>query len=96
MRTPDGKVVLFHTSTGEQRDHWPVDAREILAFPGTEWTAELPDGFVAPPAPEPTTVGLPVKPALHPLGMPAITTHARDVAPAQLLGTEPKRTRGKA
>jgi hypothetical protein len=30
-RTPEGKVVLFRTSTGDRFERWPVDARDMLA-----------------------------------------------------------------
>jgi hypothetical protein len=38
----DGRVTLYHVSTGESLRRWPVDAREILAHPATEYALELP------------------------------------------------------
>lgn len=80
--TPEGKVVLFSSATGERFERWPVDAQEMLATGA--YSSEAPAGHVEPaPSPPP--------PALNPVadapreyapGVPIVSTHARDTAPA--------------
>jgi hypothetical protein len=60
MPTPEpGKVFVYNRETGEVREHWPIDAREIVSVEGTPWTLEpvaTPwKRASAPAAGEPTT-----------------------------------------
>ena len=36
------KVLVYNVETGEASQHWPIDAREMLAT--GEWTLERPEG----------------------------------------------------
>jgi len=57
LKTPEGKVIVFAASTGQQLERWPVDAKLLLA--NGEATLEAPEGVdvqLAPPAP--TRVGV--------------------------------------
>lgn len=95
VRTPEGKVRLFHASTGEAREFWPVDARTIIA--SGEYAATPPEWAtmptVAPVAPTPV---MPPAPAAHPLGIPVVAataataSPAAPMAPAELSGTRTK------
>jgi hypothetical protein len=98
-KTPDGKAVLFHRSTGERFERWPVDAREMWAT--GQYAAEPPDGSVGgsvstdtpPPAPAAETPQLPKEIAP---GVPAVYTHARDAAPVTQFQVPTGRTPKKA
>jgi hypothetical protein len=54
-RTPEGKVVLFRTSTGDRFERWPVDARDMLA--SGDYTLGEPSAL---PAPAPVAAAAPV------------------------------------
>lgn len=46
--TRDGKWSLWHRETGERIERWPVDARDILAHPSTEYVSEPPSQDAEP------------------------------------------------
>ncbi len=86
-RTSNGKVVLYHASTGERFERWPVDAREMLATGA--YTTDTPDAApdaaavsvaesgeqIAGPADLPTAGG-----AMSPTGAPLVVGKAVGVA----------------
>jgi len=61
LKTIEGKWVLFDAKTGEQVEHWPVDAKLLLK--NASHTLEAPEG-VAPVVPKvpPQHVGVPQVP----------------------------------
>ena len=61
LKTIEGKWVLFAVATGQQVEHWPVDAKLLLQL-GSH-TAEPPAGVdVVPPPTVPKYVGAPRAP----------------------------------
>jgi len=71
--TQEGKVRL-RTSTGQDIERWPVDARGILACGGAVAIEAAPSvAVVAPVLPPPL--------AANPLQIPNVASHARDVGP---------------
>lgn len=88
--TSEGKVVLYHATTGQRREFWPVDARGIL---GTgEYTADPQSGAPATsasvdPAPEHP---IPEIPTEYAPGVPLVVTRAHEAEPLAPL-QEPER-----
>jgi hypothetical protein len=94
MRTPEGKIVLFHGETGERFERWPVDAREMLACgayttddpTGTESDASaVTDTPTGEPDPDPlphVTQAAALNGAVSPTGAPLIVSPASGVTPA--------------
>lgn len=43
-RTPNGKVIVYDPSTGQQVERWPVDARELVERCGFSYTPDAEPG----------------------------------------------------